>query len=80
MERAAPSSAEAQCRAAKLQAITADLCAREALLAFEGVTVVRAKNRFAEGCDNGPIGGYCDLQLQVAALLSDMVELSVLLL
>ena len=39
--------------------------ALEALLAFEGVTVVRAKNRFAEGCDNSPIGGYCDLQLQV---------------
>ena len=39
--------------------------ALEALLAFEGVTVVRARNRFAEGCDNGPIGGYCDLQLQV---------------
>ena len=36
-----------------------------ALLAFEGVTVVRVENRFAEGCDNAPIGGYCDLQLQV---------------
>ena len=39
--------------------------ALEALLAFDGVTVVREKNRFAEGCDNAPIGGYCDLQLQV---------------
>ena len=39
--------------------------ALESILDYPGITVVRAKNRFAADCDNTPIGGYCDLQLQV---------------